>query len=138
MSDLLESVDKAETILILAIVGVGAYLLYNAWGDISDWLDRLTGASEENDYTNAAQQTLQHPVSTIGSILGFGQGSSGGQSDLPSDVSSVGYMKIGASGQHWSCTGPRGASNDVCMPVRVDANGNATVTGAGVLAVNAN
>ena len=138
MADLVETIDKTETLLILAALGVGAYIVYTKWSDLSDWYTNLIGASSENSYSNAASATLQHPVSTIGSILGFGQGSSGGQSDLPSDVSSVGYMKKGASGQVYSCTGPQGSPNDACVKVSIDANGNATVTGPGGKAVDCN
>ena len=78
MADLVETIDKTETLLILAALGVGAYIVYTKWSDLSDWYTNLIVASSENSYSNAASATLQHPVSTIGSILGFGQGSSGG------------------------------------------------------------
>lgn len=138
----LETIDKTETVLIIVAIGVGGYLLYNSWQEFSDWLDQLTGASKENTYAGAATQSVQHPITTAGTIVGgwwedltnvFSSDKS-----LPSQNSSVGYMKIGASGQHWSCTGPQGAANDSCTPVSVDGSGNATITGPGVLAINAN
>jgi hypothetical protein len=142
MADVLETIDKTETLLIIAAIGVGVYLLYQAGGSFADWIDKLTGASAENTYGNAAAQSVQHPIATVGTI-------GGGWIDdvknwfspdktLPSEISSTGYMKIGASGQHWSCTGPQGAANDSCTPVTIDANGNATISGPGVQAVNAN
>jgi len=133
MADPIEVVEKGETIVIFVLVGVAIYFIYTSWNDLQDWLGNLMGASSENTYGNALGQTLAHPVQTMGSIIGIGQGSSGGQSDLPSDVSSVGYTKVGASGQHWSCTGPRGAANDACMPYDPTTN---KVTGPGGLAVN--
>lgn len=142
MADVLETIDKTETVLIILAIGVGGYLLYNSWQDFSDWLDKLTGASPENTYGNAASQTVQHPIATAGTIAGgFWHDLTNVFSPdktLPSEISSVGYMKIGASGQHWSCTGPQGAGNDSCTPVSVDGSGNATITGPGVLAINAN
>ena len=139
MADVLETIDKTETVLIILAVGVGAYLLYNSWQDFQDWIDRLTGASAENTYANAASQSIQHPITTVGTIGGgWLDDLFGSTKTLPSDISSTGYMKLGASGQHWSCTGPRGAANDSCTPVTIDANGNAMISGSGVLAVNAN
>lgn len=135
MADPIEAIEKGETIVIFVLVGVAAYFIYTSWNDLQDWLGNLMGASSENSYSNAASQTLAHPISTMGSILGFGMGSSGGQSELPSDNSSVGYVKVGASGTHWSCTGPQGASNDSCEPYDPTTN---KVLGPGVLAGNAN
>jgi hypothetical protein len=142
MADVLETVDKTETILIIGAIGVGLYLLYQAGGAFADFLNNLTGASAENTYTNAATQTVQHPITTAETIAGGFASDIGSifnpAPTLPSQLSSVGYSKIGASGQHWNCTGPQGQPNDTCVPVTVDASGNQTATGAAVLASQAN
>jgi|SRR5215471_2678829 len=135
MADPIEAIEKGETLLILVAIGVGVYFVVTAWDKINDFFGNLMGASAENSYGNALGESIAHPLTTMGSIIGMGQGSSGGQSDLPSDVSSVGYTKVGASGKHWSCTGPQGASNDAC--VQYDPSTN-TVIGPGGLAVNCN
>lgn len=147
MADLLETVDKTETLLILVGVAIGGYILYQSVQSFQDWINSTFGIdpSTGNTYANAASQVATNPLGSIGSILGFGQGTTGGPAPNPSGalqplstLSSVGYTKIGASGQHWSCSGPNGASNDVCVPVTVDANGNMTTTGAAVPAAQAN
>jgi hypothetical protein len=147
MADLLETVDKTETVLIIGGILAIGYFLYKAGGAFSDFINNLTGASAENTYTNAASQTLAHPIQTIGTIAGGITDDFFSSSPAPnpsgmlqplSTLSSTGYVKIGASGQHWSCSGPQGQPNDVCVPVTVDASGNMTTTGASVLAANAN
>ena len=88
----------------------------------------------------AAGETLAHPINTLGTIGGGWFSDLFGSKDktLPSELSSVGYVKVGASGQHWSCTGPQGADNDTCVPVSVDASGNMTATGPQIKASTAN
>jgi hypothetical protein len=139
MADALDVVEKGETLTILVLIGVGAYLLYTAWGDINDWLGNLMGASKENTYANAAGQVAQNPLESIGTILGLHQGTIADNlpdnMQPPDQVSSVGYQKIGASGKHWSCTGPRGAANDACMQVSADGT---TVIGPGGPAAQCN
>lgn len=139
MADPLEVVEKGETLLILVIVGVAAYLIYTSWNDLQDWLGNLMGASPENTYGKALSQTVSHPMTTMGSIIGLNQGTIADNlpdnMQLPSDISSVGYTKVGASGKHWSCTGPRGAANDAC--VEYDPNAG-TVIAPGGPAVNCN
>lgn len=143
----MEEIDKGETILILLLIGVGGYVLYQSVSSFQDWINQTFGIdpSTGNTYSNAASQVATNPLQSIGTILGFGQGTTGGPAPNASGalqplstLSSVGYTKIGASGQHWSCSGPNGASNDVCVPVTVDANGNMTTTGAAVPAAQAN
>lgn len=143
MADVLETVDKGETIVILLLIGVGVYFLYQASQGASDFIDNLFGlqnAAPGNTYANAAGQTVAHPVDTASTIVGgwWNDLFSTPDKTLPSELSSTGYTKIGASGQHWSCSGPQGASNDICLPVSVDANGNMTATGNAVQAANAN
>lgn len=138
MADVIETVDKAETIVILVLIGVGVYVLYQASQDFSDWINNLFGlqgaADTGNTYANAAQQSVAHPINTAGTIVGgwwndlFG---SGGSSSV------AGYSKIGASGQHYKCQGS-GADTDKCYPVTIDANGNELVSGVPVPASQAN
>jgi hypothetical protein len=138
MADVIETVDKAETLGIIVGMIVIGYVLYTWGSQIGDWITNLTGASPQNSYSNAATQTVQHPITTLGSIIGIGQGSSAPSTNLPTQTSSTGYQKVGTSGQVWNCTGPQGAPNDVCYPVTLDGSGNPTITGAAVQAVNAN
>jgi hypothetical protein len=144
MADVLETIDKGETIVILILIGVGVYVLYEASQEFSDWINNLFGlqgaAATGNTYSNAAGETLAHPINTLGTIGGGWFSDLFGSKDktLPSELSSVGYVKVGASGQHWSCTGPQGADNDTCVPVSVDASGNMTATGPQIKASTAN
>jgi hypothetical protein len=137
---LTDDIEEGETLLIIGAVALGAWLLYQFYDDIVDFINSLFGVSQgAGTYTNAATQSLQHPITTLESIIGLNQGTSssttGGPANLPTGGSSAtAYSKIGASGQMWNCTGPSGASNDVCFPV--DSSGNAT--GPAVQAANAN
>ena len=136
--DAIGAINKAETLgIVLGVIVVG-YMLYTWGSQIGAWITNTIGASAENSYSNAASQAAQHPITTLGSIIGIGQGSSAPSTNLPTSTSSTGYQKVGGSGQVWNCTGPQGASNDVCYPVTLDGSGNPTITGAAVQAVNAN
>lgn len=144
-SDAIGAVNKGETLLIIGGVIVLGYFVYQASESFSDWINNLFGltdaAAQGNTYTNALSQSVAHPITTASTIVGGWWDDLTGvnsQSELPSALSSVGYTKIGASGQHWSCSGPQGASNDVCVPVTVDASGNMTQTGNAVSATSAN
>ena len=112
--DAIGAVNKAETVVILVAIGVGIYFLYQFYQDIEDFINGLFGVQAgAGSYTNAATQTLQHPVSTVQNILGVGPGygsSSGGVV--------AGTAKIGASGQHYRCTDTQ------CYAITIDANGN--------------
>jgi hypothetical protein len=147
MAEILDTVDETETLLIVAAVLAVGYFIYASIPAVEDFINNLFGLSDGDaatapvgyggTYVNAVNQTVSAPVTTVGSILGLGS-PGGGQSELLSDLSSVGYTKIGASGQHWSCSGPKNAANDNCQPVSVDGSGNMTATGAAVPAAQAN
>ena len=149
MADVLEGIEEGETIVILLLIAAGGYLLYTGWNALNDWLGNLMGASKENTYANAANQTLTHPIDTLESIIGLNQTadtSAPAPLTAPSKVpgnatiaqSIGGYDKLGASGQMWSCSGPSGSPGDMCTPVSCDANGNCNATGAAVPAAQAN
>lgn len=120
--DAIGAVNKAETVVILVAIGAGIYLLYTFYQNIQDFINGLFGVEQgAGSYTNAATQTLQHPVSTIENILGVGAGygtQSGG--------TVAGTPKIGASGQHYRCNSTQ------CYPITIDANGNELVAGVPV------
>jgi hypothetical protein len=128
-NDAIGAVNKAETVVILVAIAAGVYFLYQFYGDITDFINGLFGVDQgAGSYANAATQTLQHPIGTIGSIAGVGAA-------YPSSTSGgvvTGTAKIGASGQHYRC-------NDTqCFPISIDANGNELVSGVPVPVALAN
>jgi hypothetical protein len=141
--DAISAINKAETFGILALLVVIGYAIYKGATSFGCTLNQLFGLPCSEDqatapggsYVNALNQTVSNPISTIGTIL---TPSGPPSTNLPTLTSSVGYQKIGASGQVWNCTGPRDASNDMCYPVTLDGDGNPTITGAAIHASQAN
>jgi len=81
--DAISAINKGETILILAAVAIGGYLIYEFYSDIQDFINNLFGVKEgAGSYTNAAAQTVAHPITTLETILGVGPyGRQGSRSD---------------------------------------------------------
>jgi hypothetical protein len=137
--DAIDAINKAETVVILVGIGVAIYFAYQFYDQLEDFINGLFGVKAgAGTYAGAAAQVAAHPITSVGTILGLGQGSSAPSTNVPTQTSSTGYQKIGASGQVWNCTGPQGAPNDVCYPVTLDGSGNPTITGAAVQAASAN
>jgi len=128
-TDPIAAISKAETIVILGLIGVGVWILYEAGTGLTDFINKLFGVDQgAGSYTDAAAQVLKNPIGSIGSIAGVG-------SAYPSSSSGgvvSGEARIGASGQHYRC------SATLCYPVSVDANGNELVSGVPVPVDQAN
>jgi hypothetical protein len=126
----ISAIEKGETLLILAAIGVGAYLLYQFGSNITDFINKLFGVEQgAGSYTDAAATVVQSPVSSLGSILGIGSA----YPSSPDGSTISGYAKIGASGQHYRCN-----TSGMCYPISIDPNGNELVSGVPVSADQAN
>jgi len=103
--------QDATDLLILAALGVVAYILYQVYQagtSCPSWLSSLGLCTPQG--MNAPSQVPGN--TTVAQSVG-------------------GYDKVDG-GVTWSCTGPSGSSNDVCTPMTCDANANCTANGSAV------
>jgi hypothetical protein len=126
--DPISAIGKAEStinmVLLVAALGIGAYLLYQVTQLGKTGADAVT--SLLNVFGIGGQTSQEKAADVVTQQLQVVGGQAGGVG---------GYDKIGASGQMWSCTG---GAKDMCAPVSVDGSGNSTITGAAVPAAQAN